>query len=77
MTQPLPVGTRIVKTNTDGDDTHKDGDPGMVVGILGQMPEDCPETALRGIWGYFVEWDDIPGVPVFVAGTRIKEIINA
>ena len=36
---------------------------------LGQVPD-------QATWGYFVEWDDLPGLPVFIASTRIEPVRN-
>lgn len=58
--QNLGVGTRIVKAASDSGDAHRDGAPGKVVEWL----------YLKGTFaGYMVEWDDMPGVPVYVSPT--------
>ncbi len=73
MTTPLSIGTRVEKCGTvHGQDAHRDGDGAKIVGVLGQVPDDDPNPEFRGVWGYFVEWDDLPGVPVFVGGNRIR-----
>jgi len=57
-----PNGTRIRKeVFTDGD-AHGIGELGTVVGSIGP---------LEGHYGYFIRWDDMPHVPVFVVGNRI------
>lgn len=58
-------GTRVQKTNSDRADTHRDGALGTVIGSIGA----------GGLVGYFVEWDDKPGVPVFVAGPRLAKAL--
>jgi hypothetical protein len=61
----IPVGTRVFKTQSKpGEDTHGDGALGKVIAQFGttKMP------------GYFVEWDDMPGISVFVAGHRLEPI---
>ena len=71
----LEVGTRVEKINSKpGQDTHQDGALATIVTIAGQMPEG---HSLAGVWGYFVEWDDIPGIEVFIAGTRIRPVEEA
>ncbi len=73
LSQPFSIGTRVEKCGSvPGQDAHRDGDGARVVGVLGQTSDDAPNPELRGVWGYFVEWDDLPGVPVFVGGNRIK-----
>jgi hypothetical protein len=61
--------TRVRKVNSAEGDAHQDGALARIRGTVGQMPLDA-ET-LPGVWGYMVEWDDIPGIPVFIAGTRL------
>jgi len=79
-----PRGTRIRKVNTEPGDTHQDGALGTIVGALGpttasQRAELIIELTKQGIDGdveyfYWVEWDDIPGIPVGIADTRIEPI---
>ena len=66
----LPNGTRVEKTLSKPGDTHVDGAKATVLGSLGPIPwEDMPR-----VYGYFVEWDDYPGIPAFVAGHRLREV---
>lgn len=79
-----PRGTRVRKINTKVGDTHQDGALGTIVGALGptspsQRAELIIELAKEGVNGdmeyfYFVEWDDIPGIPVGIADCRIEPI---
>lgn len=63
----LEVGTRVEKFNSiEGEDTHRDGALATVVEVLGQH-------RASGVWVYRVEWDDLPGLPVTVAGCRIRK----
>lgn len=62
----IPNGSRIVKSKMEDDDAHKIGDKGTVIGSISH-----PEV-LNGMIGYFVEWDDMPGVPVGVVGWKIS-----
>lgn len=67
--EPLAVGARVTKINSKPDDTHRDGALARVADVLG------PDTL--GGFGYFVKWDDIPEVPVFIAGSRLKLVSAA
>lgn len=60
----LRNGTLVEKVNSEPGDTHQDGARATIVGSLGR--------AAPSKYGYFVEWDDIPGVPVFTASERIR-----
>jgi hypothetical protein len=67
----FPNGTRIKKHSSEDEDGHADGELGTVVGSLGPMQ---PEPKFNCKYGYFIEWDTTPGVPVFTAGFKVKEI---
>ncbi len=56
-------GTVIEKVASEADDAHPDGSLGKVVGSLGPMD---------GTYAYFIEWDDMPGVPVGIASWKIR-----
>lgn len=62
----LAAGTRVEKIASEPRDGHRDGAKATVVKTMGPIPD--------GKYGYFVEWDDMPGIPVFVAGWRVREI---
>jgi|SRR5262245_10664884 len=62
----LPNGTRVEKVKGDEGDTHAVGARATVIGSM-QAPPNVPAIGI----GYFVEWDDMPGVPVFVAGWKL------
>ena len=64
----LRNGTLVEKVNSKPGDTHQDGARATIVGSLG------PADHLTSKYGYFVVWDDIPGVPVFIAGKRIGPV---
>lgn len=57
LAHPWPPGTPIRK--------RSDGARGRVVHALGYNPE-------SGVCGYFVVWDDAPGLKVFVTSERIE-----
>lgn len=63
-TAPLTPGTPVEKCNSRPDDGHQDGARGLVVRHVGPAIDDT--------YGYFVEWADLPDIPVFVAGSRIR-----
>lgn len=65
---PLEEGTWVVKCNAVEGDGHPDGSRARVLGHVGPVFE----PGLGWLVGYFVEWDDLPGVPCFVAGHRVK-----
>ena len=59
----IPNGYNVVKVKTEPGDAHEVGTRGKVLGSLSH-PE-LPDI------GYFIEWDDMPGVPVFTMGCKI------
>lgn len=59
-----PNGTRVRKICSSSGDKHTDGALAYVRGSLGA----------GGMVGYFVEWDDLPLVPVFIAGLRLAKV---
>jgi len=70
-------GTRIRKVGTKPSDTHQDGALGTIVGALGpttasQRAEIIIDLAIEYI--YWVEWDDIPGIPVAITDNRIEPV---
>ena len=77
-------GTRVKKVCSKPDDTHQDGALGTIVGALGpttasQRAEVIIDLAKQGINGdieyiYWVEWDDIPGIPVAITDNRIEPL---
>ncbi len=58
-------GTRTEKVTSAVDDAHRDGAQGTVLGSV------RPRIG----YAYFVEWDDMPGVPVGIAGYRIRPVV--
>lgn len=68
MNHPYPEGARVKKTRSQPDDAHADGARATIVKYLGcaspvgGVPEHC----------YFVVWDDMPGLPVAIIGSRIR-----
>jgi len=62
----IPNGTKIVKTKFGLGDTHKVGDKGTVISSVGPA-----KLAGEIIYFYFVEWEDMPGLRVGIASTKI------
>ena len=58
-------GSRVKKIGSMPGDAHSDGARGTVRASLGPV---------RGEYGYFVEWDDVPRIPVFIRGNRLALI---
>ena len=79
-----PKGTRVRKVCSQPGDAHEDGALGTIVGALGptspgQRAELIIELAKKGVNGdveyfYWVEWDDMLGIPVGIADCRIEPI---
>ena len=76
-----PKGTRVRKISSKPGDTHQDGALGTIVGAwgplsAGQRAELIIELAKKGAEDiecmYWVEWDDMPGIPVAIADCRIE-----
>jgi len=74
-------GTRVEKTNSEPDDTHRDGAKGTIVGALGPAQPALRAAILAGgkvkrdvVFIYWVEWDDFPGMPVAIVDYRIKPV---
>lgn len=65
----IPNGTQIRKRIHEEKDAHEVGARGIVRSSLGPVPFKGKDE-----FGYFVEWEDLPGVPVFVVGCKIEEI---
>ena len=79
-----PRGTRVRKINSEPGDTHQDGALATIVGAWGPLTpgeraELVIELAKRGLnqdseCMYWVEWDDMPGIPVAITDFRIEPI---
>lgn len=66
----IPNGTRVMKVGSLPGDTHTDG-------ALATVRSSHGPIKLAGhprLFGYFVEWDDFKGLPVFIVGNRIQAI---
>jgi hypothetical protein len=60
-----PNGTRVLKDKGEPGDATPIGTKGLVLGSISH-----PEMGV----GYFVEWDDKPGVPIFVVERKLNAI---
>ena len=68
----IPNGRVVVKVANEKGDAHKIGDRGRIVGSIATpsaLFKLLPDTPIS----YFIEWDDLPGVPVFVLGWKNAE----
>lgn len=64
------LGARVEKINTvPGSDAHHDGALATVAEVMGPTTD--------GTYGYMVVWDDLPGVKVFIAGSRLRPVNTA
>jgi hypothetical protein len=63
------LGTRVVKTGGEPGDVHPTGARGTVRGSVGQ--EEMTMNGRRVRHGYFIEWDDMPGVVVAVVDWKL------
>lgn len=75
----LPKGSRVRKVDSLPGDTHQDGALATVVGALGpanhQIKAELRRRGLKEVeWIYWVEWDDLPGMPVGITENRIEAI---
>jgi len=66
----IPNGTIVEKLKADPGDAHPDGSRARILGSIG--PAEVP--GVGNMYGYFVEWEDTPGVPVFIGGPRIRRV---
>jgi hypothetical protein len=62
-------GATVEKTGTANGDAHRDGALGTVIGSMGPLSESYPARFV-----YCVEWMDTPKVPVWILGTRVREV---
>lgn len=66
-----PCGTAMEKINSRPEDGHRDGARCTVIGSIstGHVDPDVPVS-------YFVEWDDMKGIAVFIAGDRLRPVTS-
>lgn len=76
----MKQGTRIVKVASEPADAHPDGSMGTIIFDMGAVGEQgAANLHAMGVLNaaaderfYFVEWDDLPGVPVGVRGAKLR-----
>jgi len=69
----FPPGSRVRKAKMRVGDAHQVGALATTVSFpLGPAPS--PSSGAM-CYGYFVEWDDLPGVPVFVCD-EVLELVQ-
>lgn len=59
----IPNGTRVVKVRGRVDDAHPLGSRATVISSFGPTADNE--------YGYWVAWDDMPDIAVFVRGNKI------
>lgn len=64
----IPNGTRVVKIVSDPGDYHSIGAKGTVRGSIG--PTQFEEHGM--VYGYWVQWDDVPEFTVFTSGYKLQ-----
>ena len=75
-----PRGTRVKKIMSQPGDSHQDGASGTIVGALGPISASQRAELIMGGMSedveciYWVEWDDLPGIPVAIADFRVEPI---
>lgn len=79
-----PRGTRVRKIRSEPEDTHRDGALATIVGALGPLTaseraEMLIALAKNGVKEevecmYWVQWDDMPGIPVAIADYRLEPL---
>lgn len=62
----IPRGWPIIKVFSELGDTNPVGTKGKVIGSMTDGK----------VMGYFVEWETMPGVPVFVADFKIQKSLE-
>lgn len=70
---PWQLGTRVEKTRKEPGDAHEVGSLGTIVGVLPVTPEQYDLSNDIDCHFYFVEWDDLPGIPVGVKANKIRK----
>lgn len=61
----IPAGTRIVKATYTQGDSFPMGTGGKVLAV---MP-----IQVENEFAYFIEWDPMPGIPVFTRGSKVAK----
>jgi len=69
----IPNGTVVEKCNSMPGDGHPDGARATVLSSQGPHAV----AGFGPMYGYFVQWDDVPEIPVFIAGIRIRPVLDA
>ncbi len=69
----IPTGARVRKVRSDPNDRTPNGTPGTV---LGSVAGDLIVCGLLVRFGYFIDWDNCKGQPVFTIDRKVEEITN-
>lgn len=74
----IPNGSRVVKVWAEKADDHQVGAKATILSSMGPMDAALAAAAgrgdLDGEYAYFVEWDDLPGIPVFTRGKKLQRL---
>lgn len=74
----IATGVEIEKCNTEPGDSFPDGESGVVIASMSVPRRESVEPFLDPPeFGYYVVFHSLPGVPVFIAGHRIREVTDA
>jgi len=68
--EPFAIGTPVEKTNSLREHVIQNGARGVVREAIGPA---LPESPAPGTFGYFVQFEKHEA-PMFVSGTRLREI---
>lgn len=68
----IPCGTRVRKGPLREDDLHEEGALGVVRGTCGPFPHEGEPS----VYGYLIEFDDTPGMYVFVHDGRNRLLVD-
>ncbi len=69
----IPNERRIVKVWSEEGDANPNGTMGKVLSSI-ELPESVRARIPSDPIGYFVIWDTRPDTPVFVRGSKIREV---
>jgi|HubBroStandDraft_1064217.scaffolds.fasta_scaffold32770_6 hypothetical protein len=67
-----PNGTIVEKCEADPRDAHPTGARGKIIGSLGPVAE--YEGHIM-VYGYFVHWDDMPGLPIMTVSWKLRPLL--
>jgi len=78
MRHPWPLGTLVLKTNSEPRDGHQNGSPGTITHAPEQISKLTGTHYIKPfpphvtVWFYFVEWHDAIGIPVGTMSSKLQ-----